>query len=321
MARDTRYEEAADWIVRLQSEELDEADALAFDAWLSAAPQNAAAYDAALSAWREYGANAAAVREGLRERRARPAGLRRLYVSAGAVAAAAAVAVVVIPAVTPPPAPTVYATRVGEHRTITLTDGSRIDLNANTRLSITLRRQERDVVLDQGQAVFDVTHDARRPFLIAAGDRTVRVVGTQFDVRRRDGRLSVTVTRGVVEVAPNDQGAGQAFRLHAGQRLEHAEGASMAKVSAAAPDEALGWRAGRMVYRDQPLSVVLADLNAQFSTPVRVEDPTLAATPVSGVFILDDEDAVVRRLALLVSAQTIRSDGGVILQRNGTPGR
>ena len=321
MARDPRYDEAADWIVQLQAQDLDEVDALAFDAWLSASPQNAAAYDAALRAWSEYGANAQAVRAGLRNRRVRPSGFGRFYATAGAIAAAAAVAIVVVPAMTPPPAPQVYVTHVGEHRSLTLADGSRLDLNAGTRLTVTLRRHDRQVVMDEGQAVFDVAPDARRPFLIAAGDRTVRVVGTQFDVRRRAGRLSVTVTRGTVEVSPSGEGVGQAFRLHPGQRLEHLEGAALAQVSAAAPDQALGWRAGRMVYRDQPLSVVVADLNAQFATPIRVDDPALAATPISGVLILDNEDAVVRRLALLVSAQTVRSDGGVTLQRMGTPGR
>ncbi|MFC3070565.1 FecR family protein [Phenylobacterium soli] len=324
MARETLYEEAADWLVRLQSEDLDEADLLAFDAWLATAPANAAAYDAALRVSNEYGSNAQAVRKALGERRVRPARLQqrgRFYAAAGAVAAAVAVAVVVVPAMTPPPAPAIYATKVGEHRTVTLADGSRIDLNARTRLTVTLARGERQVVMDEGQAVFDVAHDARRPFLIAAGDRTVRVVGTQFDVRRRDGRLSVTVTRGLVEVAPNEHGAGQAFRLHPGQRLEHVEGAQQAQVSAAAPDQALGWRAGRMVYRDQPLSAVVADLNAQFAVPIRVSDAGLAATPISGVLIFDNEDAVVHRLALLVSAHAVRSDGGVTLQRNGTPGR
>ena len=61
--------------------------------------------------------------------------------------------------------------------------------------------------------------DAQRPFLIAAGDRTVRVVGTQFDVRRREGRLSVTVARGAVEVRPSPGAAGTAYRRSEG--VEH----------------------------------------------------------------------------------------------------
>jgi transmembrane sensor len=326
MTREPRYDdgphaEAASWIVRLQAEDVSEADALAFDAWLEAAPANVTAYDAALRTWREFALEADAVREGLRARRAPRPAFPRLYAVGGAIAATVAVAALVIPALAPPPPTEVYATRTGEHRTVTLADGSRIDLNAGTRLSVTLRRHERQVVMEQGQALFDVAADKRRPFLIAAGDRTVRVVGTQFDVRRRAGRVSVTVTRGTVEVAPSGQGSGQAYRLHPGQRLEHQEGAAVAKVSAATPDQALGWRAGRLVYRDQPLSGVVADLNAEFSTPIRIDDPALAATPISGVLILDHEDAVVRRLALLVSAQAVPSSGGVVLQRAGTPGR
>lgn len=317
--QEARLGEAADWVVRLQSADLDEADALAFDAWLRASPENARAYDAALRVAQEFAANAEAVHEGLRSRRAPAMANRRLYLIAGAAAAAVSAAVV-LPDLRPV-TPQVYTTAAGERRTVSLADGSRIDLNAGTRLSVALNRRERDVVLENGQAVFDVAADARRPFLIAAGDRTVHVVGTQFDVRRRGGRLAVTVVRGKVEVRPAANAPGAAFRLHPGQRLEHTEGAAGAQISAAAPDQALGWRSGRLVYRDQPLSDVVADLNAQFATPIRIADPTLAATPISGVLILDDEDAVLRRLALLVSATTVRSDRGVTLQRDGTPGR
>lgn len=326
MTREPRYddqprEEAAGWLVRLQADDVSEADALAFDAWLTAAPANARAYDAVVRTAREFEADADAVREGLRDRRPARPRLGGFYAAAGALAATVAVVALIAPSLSPAPKTEVYATRTGEHRTVTLADGSRLDLNGATRLSVTLRRNVREVALDEGQAVFDVAADKRRPFLIAAGDRTVRVVGTQFDVRRRAGRLSVTVTRGTVEVAPNGRGSGQAFRLHPGQRLDHSEGATLAQVSAAAPDQALGWRSGRLVYRDQPLAGVVADLNAEFARPIRIADPSLAATPISGVLILDDEDAVVRRLALLVSAQAVPSDGGVVLQRAGTPGR
>ena len=315
-----RWADAAGWVVRLQADDLAQADALAFDTWLQADPRNAAAYDAALATSREIDANAGAVRLGLRARRSPAKPLRRGLVAAGALAAAAVVAAVVVPAMLPA-ATSAYATGPGEHRSVSLADGSRIDLNGATHLSVTLARRERQVTMDEGQAVFDVSRDARRPFLIAVGDRTVRVVGTEFDVRHRGGRLSVTVTRGTVEVSPAATAQGQAFRLHPGQRLEHQEGAATARVMAAAPEQALGWRSGRLVYRDQPLSVVVADLNAQFDRPIRLDDPALAATPISGVFIVDNEDAVVRRLALLVSAHTVPSGTGVALQRNETPKR
>ena len=83
----------------------------------------------------------------------------------------------------------------------------------------------------------------------------------------------------------------------------------------------LGWRAGRLVYRDQPLKDVVADLNQQFSTPIRIEDADLAATPISGVLVLDDQSAVIRRLALLVPVRAVPSQAGLVLRRDGTSGR
>lgn len=310
---DARLAEAGDWIVRLEAADVE--DLLAFDAWLAATPENARAYDAALAVWNEYGRNAGAVDEALRATPARHPMTRRAWMAGGAIAAAAAAAVVVLPQLQTAEAPQTYATARGEHRTVRLADGSTIELNGDTRITVAMARKARNVTLAGGQAVFDVAPDRDRPFVIAAGDRAVRVVGTQFDVRRREGKLSVTVARGVVEVAPTAGGQGAAYRLRPGQRLDHQEGAPVARVIAAAPEEVLAWRTGRLVYRDQPLSVVVADLNAHFKTPVRIEDPALAATSISGVLILDDEAAVIRRLALLVSAEPVRSSSGVILRR------
>ncbi|MFN3583239.1 FecR family protein [Phenylobacterium sp.] len=317
---EARLEAAADWVVRLQAAELDLSDALAFDAWLQAAPDNARAYDQALAVWLAYGRHAGEVAGALAARAAVRPDRRRLWFAAGAAAVAATVAVAVLPEIGSRPATQLYATGVGEHRTVRLADGSTVDLDAATRLSVTLDRSGRHVALAEGEAVFDVAHDARRPFLIAAGDRTVRVVGTQFDVRRRDGRLSVTVARGAVEVRPAAGVQGAAYRLHPGQRLDHREGAPDVRIAPVDAGEVLGWRSGRLVYRDQPLGDVVADLNRQFATPIRIDDPDLASLPISGVLVLDDQEAVIRRLALLVPIRAVRSDAGLILRRDSAAG-
>ncbi len=309
-----RLTEAADWIVRLQAPDLGESDALAFDAWIADAA-NAAAYDAALTTWDAYGASPAPIAKALSERRTLPP--RRWVLAGGAAAAAAAAAVALLsPGSTPQPSAQLYATGKGERRTVRLADGSTVELNATTRLSVTLAAKTRHVWLEQGQAVFDVASDAGRPFVVAVGDRTVRVVGTQFDVRRRDGRVAVTVARGSVEVSPVAGARGGAYRLRPGQRLDHREGATDVDVSQISPAEVLGWRAGRLVYRDSPLSEVVADLNQQFPTQIRIEDPALAATPISGVLVLDSQEAVIGRLALLVPIRAVRSGQGLVLRRD-----
>jgi transmembrane sensor len=309
--------QAAGWLSRLQADDLTPQEATAFDAWLSAEPANVRAYDAALQVCREIEANAGALESAVRaRRRARDLRTRRVWLSAGALAAAAVAVAVVLPQIEPAAEPLSAVTATGGRRTLDLADGSRIEMNATTRLQIDLERDVRRVTLTEGQAVFDVARDPRRPFVIAAGDRDVRVLGTEFDVRRRAGKLSVTVARGVVEVWPADGAGGRAFRLKAGQRLDHQEGAVEARVVTASPEEVLGWRSGRLIYRDRPLSEVVADLNQQFERPVTIADPALADISVSGVLVLDDQDAVLRRLALLGPIEAVRSETGVTLRRN-----
>lgn len=318
---DARREDAAAWVVRLEAGDLGDAEAVAFDAWLSAEPANAAAFDDALAVSHAYAAAGDEVSQQLSQRRAAPrVDRRRAFMGFGAVAAAATLAVVIAPEFASPETDT-YVTAKGQHRTVQLKDGSTVDLNGGTRLTVSFTRKGRLASLAEGQAVFDVAHDTRRPFLVAAGDRTVRVVGTQFDVRRLGGKLSVTVARGAVEVRPSEGATGKAYRLKPGQRLDHIEGETVARVALAEPAEVLGWRTGRLVYRQQPLSEVVDDLNQQFDAPIRIEDPSLAATPISGVLVMDDQAAVIRRLALLVPITAVRSSSGVVLKRDTASGR
>jgi len=313
-----RRDSAATWVVRLEADGFGDAEALAFDAWLFGSVENAEAFDTALATSQSFAAAARHVAQGISARRVeRPRGPDRRQVLGGVGIAAAAVFVAfVAPQYLTTTQTTTYVTARGEQKAIALADGSRVDLNAGTRMTVTLARDTRSVRLYEGQAVFDVSHDAKRPFTVAAGDSLVRVVGTQFDVRQRDGKLSVTVARGAVEVRPQDGATGGSYRLRPGQRLERIEGAAETQVAAVEADEELSWRYGRMVYRDRPLSDVIVDLNQQWTIPVRIEDPLLATTPVSGVLILDNQDAVIRRLALLVPIRAVRSDAGIILRRD-----
>jgi transmembrane sensor len=324
-SEDARRASAADWLVRLQSPDLEDDDAVAFDGWLSAHPANLQAYDDVLAVTLELQDAAPAIGKAFedghvhrRVSRRSPAPARG-WLIAGGLAAAAAVAVAVMPFAglqTAGSAPETYDTAKGEHRTIKLADGSTIELNAGSSLSVALAPRERHVTLTEGEAVFDVAPDKTRPFLIAAGDRNVRVVGTRFDVRRRAGELTVSVERGLVEVNPAEGASGHGFRLRPGQRLDHVEGAAEVQLSAVDPAQVGGWRTGRLIYRDRPLSEVVADLNQQFAKPIAIEDASLAQTRVSGVLVVDDQAAVIRRLALLAPIKALPSPQGVLLRRD-----
>jgi len=256
---DGRRTQAADWVVQLQADDITDDQAAAFDAWLSASEANVRAYDAALGVIQEVEASAPRIAYDLRllpQTRPHFSGqghARRGWLVAGGMAAAATIAIAVLPVSLLSPPPQTFTTAKGEKRTVSLADGTVVNLNAGTRMTVTLARHERRVSMPQGEAVFDVAADRSRPFLIAAGDRTVRVVGTRFDVRRRGDQLSVTVDRGVVEVRPNADAPGRAFRLHPGQKLDHLEGEAAATVRAVEPSDrpsdlprpAAGRRGGR----------------------------------------------------------------------------
>jgi len=312
---DARRTAAADWVVRLQADDLTDEQMLAFEGWLDASADNLAAYDAALTVMLAYDAAAPQVLTALRSEPARRLAPRRGWLVAGGLAAAAALALTVLPFATQTPAQT-FSTAKGEHRSLTLADGSTVDLNAGSTLTVSMGARERRITLSEGEAVFDVTADRSRPFRIAAGTHTVNVVGTRFDVRHRSGTLSVTVERGIVEVRPADGVSGRAFRLRPGQRLDYAPGALDAHVGAADPGEVFAWRVGRLVYRDRPLGDVVADLNQQFVKPIHLADAALASTPVTGVLVLDDQESVLRRLTLLLPLKALPSAQGVTLQRD-----
>jgi len=93
-----------------------------------------------------------------------------------------------------------YSTDTGERRSITLADGSTVDLNARSKLRVEFSKNERRVELLDGQALFQVAKDKNRPFIVASGEATVRAVGTQFDVYRKDSGTTVTVLEGRVAV-------------------------------------------------------------------------------------------------------------------------
>ncbi len=320
-------EVAIAWLVRLQGEAVTERDWLDFDAWLTASPDHAQAYDAVLAFDHRLDVDSrfagtepvdAPLEAPLAAKVVplRPA--RRAWVwSAGAAIAAAFVAGAVL---VPSKGllggrETTYVTGVGERRTIALEDGSRIDMNSASRVTVRFERHARRIKMDDAQVFFDVAKDPARPFLISAGDTQVRVVGTRFDVRRRDGQVAVNVQRGLVEVRPHLSKDATPFRLRPGQGLAHKEGqAADARLSTVAVEEVAGWRQGRLIYRDQPLSQIAGDMNRLFPRPVKLGDAEAANMRLSGVLIVDEQDAMVDRLSQLLPVRTTTTKDAIVIR-------
>lgn len=318
----TAPEAAAQWFARLNDDAAGETDWQAFEAWLAADAAHADAYARLERIWVELDDMAPQAIEALggppapipfAPRRAAKTSRTWLYAGAGL---AAGLAIAVVGVSNWPRTPTdSYAAAMGQTRQVALSDGSKVWLNAGTHMRARLGRSVRQVELADGEAAFDVTHDPARPFKITVGDREVRVVGTEFDLRRRDGKITLTVRRGTVEVRPVGEPQATPTRVTAGERLTHQEGAPNSMLLAAEPDAAFGWTEGRLVYSGAPLSEVASDLSRSLGVPVRVADAATGQVRFSGVLTLDDKTAVLRRLQAFAPVRAEADGGGYILSR------
>ena len=187
-----------------------------------------------------------------------------------------------------------YETAVGERTTVVLSDGSRVTLNTDTRISADFGGPERKIVLLKGQALFEVTKSTR-PFVVQAGDQRVTALGTAFDVHL-DGnsKVEVVLLEGSVaidrappgslhaagsNVAPEDR-----IILEPGERLVAAVNTPRA-AELVDIELATSWRTGRLIFRDTTLDEVVHEVNRYSVRKLRLgNDPQLKDIRISGVF-------------------------------------
>jgi transmembrane sensor len=312
--------QANEWIVRLRDEASQPADFAAFETWLAVHPDHRAAYSQAEATVARIGRLGGSLGKHVE---ARVAARRRRQYSAGLAGAAVLAAGLYFgPAAFGPPS---YDSAVGEHRTIALNDGSRVELNTNTRLVVRFDKDERRIELVRGEALFDVAHDTARPFIVEADGRTVRAVGTKFTVRADPGALSVMVVEGVVAVsspaAPGGAQAAQPPLLKAGQQLDLADGRpALTAVPAAEIERNLSWRTGWLEFKGQPLSVAASEVTRYTGVRFVIDDPGLSAMPVWAYFRADDIDGFLAGLEQNGPSIFVeRMNGDVRLGRRAAP--
>lgn len=324
-----RLAEAANWYARLHSDSADEATWSQFLLWLEADKAHSLAFDQVEDIYEEL----ETARGSLNVKQDQASmivalnawrGLRKPLISrtgAGVFGLLAACLVVIIGfnRVHTTNAETRYATQVGETRKISLADGSVIEMNTGSRLVVTFNKTQRLVRLDKGEALFQVAKDPGRPFLVTVGDREIRDLGTIYNVLRSDDQVTVTVAEGMVAVSPHAgkvQSADDlAVQVSPGEQLVFNDGAAKPLIRRIDTDGALAWRQGYLTYKDAPLSQVASDLNRYFIHPVTLKDSNTGAHKFSGILKIDNEDAVLKRLAELVPVAADQSaDGSIVLR-------
>jgi transmembrane sensor len=208
----------------------------------------------------------------------------------------------------------IYETDVGEIRRVTLSDGSSLLLSTSTRAVVHFDEAHRGVELVRGEGLFEVAKDPARPFIVRVGGVSVRAVGTVFAVRAVDRNVDVTVTEGVVEVADAAQGASVASqRVTADEQavVSEAGGIQVQHVAAAEVERHLAWRDGMLSFDGEPLSEAVKEINRHNHRAIVIDDPTLGARPVVGLFRASDTQGFAATVAAALGAES-STDGDVI---------
>jgi transmembrane sensor len=332
------YEEAGEWVVRHRDGDLDARSRRRFDLWLRESPHHVRAYLEMSAVWENLTALDPAWNADADELIARarednvvhplPDGRRPLNRVPGAVslpnraryyfALAATLFVAVGIASWLYLQRNIYSTDIGEQRTIALTDGSTIELNALSKIDVRFSEQERTIDLLAGQALFRVAKDPARPFVVTSNEAQVRAVGTQFDIYQKRSGTLVTVVEGRVAVlddirhvaqrsidasrsidpiaAPDGRsGSSAGVLVSAGEQMLIAQGSSTAPRFANV-EAATAWTQQRLVFEFTPLSDVVEEFNRYNQRPLVIDDASLGDFHVSGSFSSTDPTLLVRFL-------------------------
>lgn len=327
-------DEAARWYARLQAPDCTEQERQVFAEWrtndahreafrkaerLSALIAHAAAADPRLRAI----ANRALADRALDDarddahRRARAdVRKRRWSVPASLAAGIVAAALVLGLNVTRHEHETLHYASTAARQELSLPDGTHVTLDVRTEIEVDFGAGSRRVNLQRGRALFDVAHDAERPFVVTVGDSSVKALGTVFQVYRRGSRdVVVTLAEGAVEVSGDVQGRTQRQRLAPGEELHVSKEKgswSTRRVDAAA---ATSWIDGRHVFRDVRLADAVDEVNRYASRRVVIADPSLAELTVSGSFVAGDTASIVAAFAAVLPIRVSESGEELLLFR------
>jgi transmembrane sensor len=213
--------------------------------------------------------------------------------------------------------PTVLTTQLGERREVTLTDGSVVDLAPGSELVVRYRSHERLVALDHGEALFHVAKNPSRPFIVQAALTRVRAVGTVFNVERGDRGVSVTVVEGRVAVSQQpvshaansatDSGT-TALSLGADEQVSISPAGRATPVRKVQSETEVGWASGQLVFENETLAEIARRFNRYNRTQIEVLDAGLAAQRISGMFRASDPASFVAFVRLVTGARVAQLD-------------
>ena len=188
-----------------------------------------------------------------------------------------------------------FQTATAETRNLSLDDGSHIVVGAESAVARDFSGDRREVALLRGEAWFEVAHDETRPFVVTAGDVTITVTGTAFDVTMTDRTIAIALARGSVAVKRSGK-ASLKKTLEPGQRLAIDRKDGTVLITNVDPDLMGGWRSGRLIVHGARLADVVDRIDRYHPGTITLIGRSIAERRVTGVFDLANPEKALRSL-------------------------
>ena len=282
--------QAAAWLERRDRADWSEQDQDELDSWLGAATANFLAYQRVAMAWgRAERLVALEPREFHPASVDKPVSGRSFFMRAAALVATMTLFALGGAAYVLWPKVETYSTPVGGHQTITLADGSVVELNTDTVFRADLGLTHRTGSLEKGEAYFSIAHDANRPFVVTAGNHKITVLGTKFSVRKDSGKLEVALVDGRVWFSADNGAPSQSALMTPGDVLvATATGISVIREPRKRISDELAWRSGIIVFHNTPLAEAAKQYNRYNREKIVIGDSFAAAHEISGALPADN---------------------------------
>lgn len=340
-ANNSVEEKAAYWFARLRADNASKGDQRQFKAWLEESPEHPETYALQEEVWTAM--QDSAVDDEIMAMRQKALSVsagsnNNGWLKYGAIAASLLVVIASIAMLNPltssnspsgtvptdqlaqtePQSSPIYRTAIGQRSTVNLPDGSVVELNTDSLIQVNFSEERRDIILLHGEALFDVAKDSSRQFVVEADGKLVTAIGTTFSVRRGDDEVRVTLIEGVVTVDQNNSGSASPSavskkQLRPGQQLV-ALGDGPFQVNMVDTEVATSWKDGRLIFDNEPLGMIVHEVNRYSSRKLVVGDPTLSDMRVSGIFQVGSVDSFAAALeASFPVANSAPSDEGDII--------
>jgi len=313
-------EQSIEWLIRLQSPVLTKQDERDFFKWLYESPEHQRAYKNTEKLWASLGRSNQVSIDNLTILRSESPRKQTSLWTGIALAASLMFAAVLIGINYTAVETHQYVTAVGQQKRLQLEDGSRVILNTNSQLKFSESSDSRLATLVRGEALFEVTHNPNKPFIIDTANGLVRVLGTRFSVRAEPRSTTVTVLEGKVGLT-NTLNISEASALNpeleatlvADQQLtlnEASRGLAPRLVNAQA---LTAWQEGKLVYENTPLPEIVKDLSRYFDGRIELADPSLYHIQVVAVLELKSKRTTLNALKTAFSLRSEETPEGVTL--------